>query len=131
VIKGGTDKATRVPYDSIVSAPVLWVVTQDREISAKRRPAFMITCSWRWLLAPDLGQVYDWTRPSTFIRRSHWCVGTMDPGRALADSGLAVHRMSSASRGMRDRSIRRCDAPCHGRQRKESASAPRKFQRSR
>jgi hypothetical protein len=30
VIKGGTDKATRVPYDSIVSAPALWVVTQDR-----------------------------------------------------------------------------------------------------
>jgi hypothetical protein len=26
----GTDKATRVPYDSIVSAPALWVVTQDR-----------------------------------------------------------------------------------------------------
>ena len=65
----------------------------------------------------------------------HWPVTLVcsdnGSGRALADSGLAVHRMSSASRAMRHSSIRRCYAPCHRPQRKESASAPRKYQRSR
>jgi hypothetical protein len=51
----------------------------------------MITCSWRWLLAPDLGQLYDWTRPSTFIgpvtlvcwdNGSQSSLGRLGPGRA-------------------------------------------------
>jgi hypothetical protein len=91
----------------------------------------MITCSWRWLLAPDLGQLYDWTRPSTFIgpvtlvcwdNGSQSSLGRLGPGRAPNVERVTRHAGSQHPA---------LDAYCHGRQRKESASAPRKFQRSR